>query len=253
MTVSAAHLDVRVEGHAREGTRIELNGSTVQTGKRVGKTGKVRLTLPSGLPEDAWLYLSRDRQWLDYRALGPAVAGRADVGGSGVEVEVTEDPTTEIQTLLAIGEGPSVEYKRQLPGTTIESKRKVLKTVTAFANQDGGHILFGMNPDEVTVVGLEDAEFKDVRDRLGQLIRGNVVPPDPDYTIQSAYIDGKLVVGLEVRPGPGRPYGLQFQDRSVEFYVRRGSSTYAATQAEVRALAQPAQSVVPRLHGFASG
>ncbi|MEV6987254.1 hypothetical protein AB0M95_39175 [Sphaerisporangium sp. NPDC051017] len=52
-------------------------------------------------------------------------------------------------------------------------------------------------------------------------------------------MSGKLVVLLEVEASPGGPYGLQFHDKPVEFYVWRGSSTYAATQQEVRALATP--------------
>ena len=158
---------------------------------------------------------------------------------SGIEVDLTDDPVTEIRALLSIGEGPRIEYKRQLPDGTTESKKKVLKTVAAFANQDGGHIIFGVDPDEVTLVGLGDVDAKDMRDRIGQLIRGNVVPPDPDYTVQSVRVDGRVIVVVEIRPSSGRPYGLQLHDKPVEFYVRRGSSTYPATQAEVRGMAQP--------------
>lgn len=237
--VAATHIDVHVGGSSRDGTRIDLNSSTLQITKRVGKTGKVRIALPGGLPSDAWLFLSRDRQWLDYRTLGMDVTGQVGAVPTGIEVDLTDDPMTEIRALLSIGEGPRTEYKRQLPVNTAESKRKVLKTVAALANEGGGHIIFGMDPDELTLVGVEDADFKDVRDRLGQLIRGNVVPPDPDYTVQSVRLDGKMIVVLEIQPSSGRPYGLQFQDKPVEFYVRRGSSTYPATQAEVRAMAQP--------------
>jgi hypothetical protein len=237
--VTATHIDVHVGGSARAGTRLELNSSTLRIGKRVGKTGRVRVALPDGLPGDAWLFLARDRQWLDYRTLGLDVAGRVGAAASGIEVDLTDDPVTEIRALLSVGEGPQIEYKRQLPDSTTESKRKVLKTAAAFANQDGGHIIFGVDPDEVTLVGLGDVDVNSVRDRIGQLIRENVVPPDPDYDIQSVRIDGKMLVVLEIRLSSGRPYGLQLQDRPVEFYVRRGSSTYPATQAEVRALAQP--------------
>ena len=57
--VSPTHLDVRVRGHAFAGTRLELNGATYGAAKTVGKTGSVRLRLPEGLPDDAWLYLSK--------------------------------------------------------------------------------------------------------------------------------------------------------------------------------------------------
>jgi hypothetical protein len=50
--VTPTHLDLRIGGEARAGTRVALNGSTYQAGKPVGTTGKVRLRLPSGLPDD---------------------------------------------------------------------------------------------------------------------------------------------------------------------------------------------------------
>jgi hypothetical protein len=236
ITVTATHIDVRVAGPARQGVRLELNGSTGSTSRRVGTRGRIRIPLPEGLPDDAWLYLSRGPSWLDYRALGSAFGGPAD---DGVEVELTSDPATEIHALLSVGEGPQMEYKRQLPGRDADSRRKVLKTVAAFANGGGGHIVFGMDADETTIVGLESADPKEVRDRLGQLIRGNVVPRDASFSIESAELGSKLVVALRVEPSPSRPYGLQFNDRPVEFYVRRGASTFAATAEEVRSLAQP--------------
>lgn len=55
--VGASQIDVHIRGTAPEGTRVELNSSALQVGKRVGKTGRTRIALPAGLPADAWLYL----------------------------------------------------------------------------------------------------------------------------------------------------------------------------------------------------
>lgn len=236
VTVTPTHIDVTVAGPGRQGARLELNGSTGDTSRAVGARGRIRIRLADGLPDDAWLYLSRDRRWLDYRALGTAWSTGAD---DGVDVQLTSDEESEIRALLVMGEGPSAEYKRQLPARDPDSRRKVLKTVAAFANGGGGHIVFGMDPDETTVVGLKGVDAKDLRDDLGRMIRGNVVPRDADFSIQSAEIDHRLVVALRVEPSASRPYGLQFNDRPVEFYVRRGASTFPATAEEVRSLVQP--------------
>jgi len=69
--VAPTRLDVWVGGDAANGTRVELNGATYAAAKTVGRTGKVRLRLPDGLRDDAWLYLSRENRWLDFRTLGP--------------------------------------------------------------------------------------------------------------------------------------------------------------------------------------
>jgi hypothetical protein len=235
--LTPSHVDVWVSGDMAGGTRVELNGATYDAAKIVGRTGKVRLRLPEGLPDDAWLYLSNERRWLDYRPLGPRVASQADLIQAGVEVEIPDDPETQIEALLTLGEGPQIEYKLTLPGRTEDEKRKVLKTVAAFANGWGGSIVFGMDPDEVTRVGIMDVGAQSARDRLGNLIRGNVVPPNPDFHVRWATVEGKLFIVLDVDRSASRPYGLRFQDKPVEFYTRRGASTYAATAEEVRDIA----------------
>jgi predicted HTH transcriptional regulator len=111
--------------------------------------------------------LSRDRQWLDYRAIGEYAA--ADLARAGVDVEVPDDPESEIEALLSQGEGLQIEFKRQLPGDSADSKRTVFKTIAAFANGHGGSIVFGVEKDEATVCGLDEAEFITARDRLTQI------------------------------------------------------------------------------------
>jgi hypothetical protein len=180
--ISPTSLDVWVAGEARDGARVEVNSADWRASKPVGKTGRVRFRLPRGLPDDAFLYLNRGRDWLDYRALGSRLYGSPDLGSQGVEVEIPDDPQTEIEALLSRGEGPYIEYKRQLPDNTTESKRKVLKTIAAFANGEGGHVVFGMDPDELTVHGLGDQPLQIARDRLGNLIRAMSCPPTPRTT-----------------------------------------------------------------------
>ena len=231
--VSPTRLQVHVLGGDRAGTRVELNGSGLQAHRTVGRSGRVRLALPDGLPDDAWLYLSRDRQWLDYRALGTRLGGSQDRANAGEPV-LPDDPQSRVRALLAQGEGPRVEFKRQLPGDTNDLRRKVLKTVAAFANGTGGDIVFGIDPDELTRHGVDGADDRSVRDKLGDLIRRRVVPT-PEFEVQVASVDDKKMLVVSIQAGSSAPYGLQFQpDQQLEYYVRRGASTYPATQAEVR-------------------
>jgi hypothetical protein len=143
--ISATAPDVWVAG-ARDWARLEVNGADWWANKPVGETGKVRFRLPHGLPDDAVLYLTRDRSWLDYRALDSRLYGSPDLGSQGVELESPEDPQAEIEALLSGGEGPYIEYKRQLPESTVESKRKVLKTIAAFAKRRGWPHCLGHGP-----------------------------------------------------------------------------------------------------------
>ncbi len=122
--ITPAALEVHVAGGDMTGARVELNSATHRTDARLTETGQVSLPLPDGLPPGAWLYLSREREWLDFRAIGEYRAA-GDLARAGVDVEIAEDPESEIQALLAQGEGLQVEFKRQLPENTDESKRTV--------------------------------------------------------------------------------------------------------------------------------
>jgi hypothetical protein len=235
IVVTPTSLDVHVGGPQPGGTRLELNSPTYRTDVRVDDSGQAKLSTPDGLPAGAWLYLSRDRQWLDYRAFSD-FQGQTDLAMAGVDVEIPEDPEIEIQALLAHGEGQQIEFKRQPPDDTVESKRTVFKTVAAFANGSGGSIVFGIDSDEATVRGLEGIDPKQERDRLAQLAR-SIVAPAPVIEVRQYELDSKLLLVLSVEPGPNPPYGITLPGRSgkpVEFYVRRDATTFPAKPDEIR-------------------
>jgi hypothetical protein len=96
---------------------------------------------------------------------------------------------------------PGRKFKRQLPETA-DQKRKVFKTVAAFATRDGGTVVFGMDPDELTVTGLV-GEPRKLRDRLNDLVNGIVVPAPP-FTIDWCEVSGETILVLSVAPGSTR-------------------------------------------------
>ena len=161
---------------------------------------------------------------------------QAELERTGVEIELPEDPEGEIQALLVQGEGQQVEFKRQLPEDTAESKRTVFKTVAAFANGYGGSIVFGVEKDEATVCGLNGIDPLTERDRLAQLVR-SIVTPAPAVEVRQYDLDGKTLLVLSVKAGTNPPYGITLpgkKDKPVEFYVRRDATTFPATADELR-------------------
>ncbi len=234
VAIGVTHLDVVLRGNSVAGVEVEINSGSLRSRKTSGPRGRVRLRLPDGLPEDAWLFVTRGSRWLDYRPLGqqlPGAKGRVD---RGVELVIPDDPDSRVAALIADGEGPRVEFKRELPRRDDESRRKSLKTVAAFANAAGGAIVFGIDPDEVTVMGVATDNEQTERDRLGELIH-RILRPTPDFEVRWASASGVRVLMLEVAPGLAQPYGIQLRsDDHVEYYVRRGASTFPATQQEVR-------------------
>lgn len=234
IVIAPTHLDVLLRGSDASGVRVELNGATYRADARAGESGEVRIALPDGLPSGAWLYASRDRQWLDYRAIGDY--SQADLRAAGIEVELPEDPQNVIETLLTAGEGPQVEFKSRLPDNTPEAKRKVFKTIAAFLNGGGGQLAFGIDPDETTICGLTDVDPLKERDRLFQLVRSVVTPP-PVADVRLYEAEGKKVLVLSVESGPEPPYGITpgEKNKPPEFYIRRGASTFPARPEEIRA------------------
>ena len=63
-----------------------------------------------------------------------------------------------------------------------------------------GTMVFGMDPDELTVAGLGDEAPKKLRDRLYDLVN-RVVVPVPVMTIADYQVEGKTVLVMEVEPG----------------------------------------------------
>jgi hypothetical protein len=237
--VTPTQLTADIHGADVAGAELELSGMTDRDTRRVGGPGTGAFLLQNGLPDDAWLWLKRGTDWLDYRSVDGRSGWTGELGRAGVTIEAPSDPQANVEALLAAGEGPQVEFKRQLPADA-EQKRKQFKTVAAFANGDGGTMVFGMDPDELTVTGLGDEDPRKLRDHLYALVHGAVVP-SPEVLVEHYQVDGKTILVLHVSQGPAPPYGIAVDKSSrnkPEFYVRRGSSSYPAQPGELREAAR---------------
>ncbi|MHB8642289.1 MAG: AlbA family DNA-binding domain-containing protein [Gaiellaceae bacterium] len=233
--VHPTEVRMRVEGRRLRGGLVELAGN--QPGPVVGLTRNasrtVRFALPNGLPDGAWIVLRQGDEWLDRKFLSWPYQ-RFDQGG----VEFSVEPSTRLEVLVATGEGPTTELKEFLPGDDDAGKRKIMKTVAAFANGAGGSIAFGVS-DELEVVGLSYSESgPKARDRLAGLVRSWVDPlpifridvlPVPDLT------DRRVLV-LEVDAGDNPPYAAGTRPTNYIYYLRRGGNSYPVTPSEVGAL-----------------
>jgi Putative DNA-binding domain len=120
----------------------------------------------SGKAEGAWVVLRRGDEWLDRRFLAwPYTRERQP----GVEIEI--EPATRLEGLIGGGEGPTIEFKEELPTNDADSKRNVMKTVAAFANGDGGAILFGVT-NEGQIDGVDQSLSRRTPPPLGCAIPG---------------------------------------------------------------------------------
>jgi SpoIID/LytB domain protein len=158
-----------------------------------------------GNPSGTWMAHHRAQELLIRRGLDPAW------GQPDLEIEV--DPNTEVEVLISRGEGVSREFERDLPTDARDSVVNVMETVAAFANAEGGTLLFGID-SEGAVVGVGIDEMRKALDRVPQLIL-DWVRPHVDFDTELTEVDGKRVLLVHVAAGAEPPYGVGTTDRRI--------------------------------------
>lgn len=117
-------------------------------------------------------------------------------------------------------ESATVEFKTKFSKT-------FLKTVSAFANYDGGEILFGID-DDGNIVGIDDPE--ELCSRVENSIN-DALEPLPTYSLEQETRKGKEIVRLEVLHGQDTPYCA-----SGKAYKRSHTSTVIVDATELKRL-----------------
>jgi len=175
--------------------------------------------------------LRKGAQWLDRRFLSVPYARGNEAG-----VEIVVDATTKLEALVASRERQQVEFKQQLPKDD-ETKSKVMKTVCAFANGQGGSLLVGVDDDR-NLIGIDERSVDRLRDQLTQMIGTWVDPrPDGNFDILPIADSDKVVLEFWVEPGVAL-YGCGRPGEVRTPYVRHHGITEKATTNEITAIVQ---------------
>lgn len=82
---------------------------------------------------------------------------------------------------LLQGESKNVEYKEMVP----EDSQKYMKSVVAFANGDGGRIVFGIEDGTMQVVGIPQNDLFRLMDAITNAVTDSCAPMIiPDLFVQ---------------------------------------------------------------------
>lgn len=121
---------------------------------------------------------------------------------------------------LFAGESKNIEYKVVVP----KKSEKYMKTVVAFANGNGGKIVFGIDDKTLEIVGMdEDNIFKTI-DAITNAISDSCEPRiRPDVTLQT--VNDKTVIVVEILPGAMRPYYIKSEGMTEGTYMRVSGTT----------------------------
>ena len=113
------------------------------------------------------------------------------------------------------GESEKTEFKENAKTNTY------IKTVVAFANGNGGKIVFGVK-DNREIVGVEN-EFE-VMDGIINAISDNCYPMIvPDISLHT--LENKTVILVEIEGGKKKPYYLKSKGMQKGTYIRSGATT----------------------------
>src|SRR5688500_2218946 len=109
--------------------------------------------------------------------------------------------TIDIESLVASGrpEDRTIEYKRDLPGTSDDEKKEFLKDVSAFANALGGDILYGVDERDgvpTAAPGATIPNFDELRLRLQSSLHSNLDPRLPAVDIEQVggFSNGSVLI-----------------------------------------------------------
>jgi hypothetical protein len=148
-------------------------------------------------------------------------------------------------------EGVHIDYKRQLPGDK-QAQSDLLADVSAFANAQGGVILFGIEEQEgepVTCCGIGDAADLDreIR-RLSATIADNLDPALRGFQFDPVTMAGSRVLVLRIPPSPSAPH--QITKGTPKFYLRGDGLNIPMSSYDLRTAFLAANSMEEQCRNF---
>ena len=136
--------------------------------------------------------------------------------------------TMELDIKSLIGEATAYDKKQILE---VRRPKSWLKSVSAFANGEGGVLIFGIS-DDGYVLGLADAEGD--AEKISEEIKSKL-DPVPAVKLELKEADGKKLVLLHVYPGQETPY-YYIGDKQRLAFVRIGNESVVADRIQLKSL-----------------
>lgn len=99
-------------------------------------------------------------------------------------------------------EGNSIEFKESF---NWKSKGKYMKTIASFANNKGGHIVFGVKDRPRELVGLTDNDFEEIDEQEITEILNSYFSPEISFNKYTKIIKSKNVGFLQIHKAINKP------------------------------------------------
>jgi predicted HTH transcriptional regulator len=135
--------------------------------------------------------------------------------------------SASLKELIRSGESNRVEFKK-----TISQLEKIARTLVAFANSRGGHILLGIQ-DDGSVSGVGDTEEERYMLEKAALF---YCRPEVTYTLEEEESQGKVVLKIEIPESTRKPHRCLSASGEWLLYVRSGDQCILASPLVARSL-----------------
>ena len=137
-----------------------------------------------------------------------------------------ETPTDTEYIHLLIAEG---EHQRQDFKFEISDARKIAKTLSAFANTDGGRLLIGVK-DNGKIAGVRSDEEQYMIEAAAQMY----CQPEVNYTMQTFQAEGRSVLVVQIEESLQKPVYAKDETGKPLAYLRIKDENILATPVHLR-------------------
>jgi predicted HTH transcriptional regulator len=125
-----------------------------------------------------------------------------------------------LKQLIADGENLHLDFKY-----CVSDSRKIARTLSAFANSDGGRILIGVR-DNGSIAGIKSDEEMYMVDTAAHFFCRPVIT----YTIKQHTTGGKTILAVDVLKGTERPYQVKNENGRWLAYFRNNDQNLLANR-----------------------
>lgn len=115
-----------------------------------------------------------------------------------------------IESLIAQGEHQQLDFKFE-----VSDSKKIARTLSAFANTDGGRLLIGVK-DNGHITGIQGDEEYYMIEAASAMYTKPVVP----FIATRWEIKGRTVLEITIAPGTDKPYFAADKDDTYRAYIR---------------------------------
>lgn len=152
-------------------------------------------------------------------------------------------------------ETDTLEFKRDLPGGSDKEKHELLKDVCAFANADGGDIVFGveeLDGTAETIVSITSELFDPLQRRLSQMLDSGIEPRLQALQIVQVAVFSGFVLVIRIPASFSGPHCFRVNN-AKRFVMRNGTTTTDLTFDQLRSAFDRTATLSERARNFLAG